>query len=154
MENTKRTENELQGWGIAALRVMVGVVLITHGLQKLLIFGVGGTAGVLAHFGIPVPMVSAVLSIGAETLGGLALILGLFTRPAAAILAFNMAVAVFVVHLKGGFFLPAGFEYALTLLVANVALALTGAGAFALDNVVHSAGGHWRQAPTAASLRG
>jgi putative oxidoreductase len=135
MENTKRTENELQGWGIAALRVMVGVVLMAHGLQKVLMFGVSGTAGFMAHAGIPLPMVSAVLSIGAETVGGLALILGLFTRPAAAILAFNMGVAVFVVHLKGGFFLPAGFEYALTLLVANVALALTGAGAFALDNV-------------------
>jgi uncharacterized membrane protein YphA (DoxX/SURF4 family) len=38
--------------------------------------------------------------------------------------------------LKNGFFLPRGFEYALTLLGANVGLALTGAGAYALDNML------------------
>ena len=148
---TKRyTQSELQSFGIAALRVMVGVVLLAHGLQKLLMFGFAGTAGFFAHAGIPLPMLSAVLSIGAEFLGGLALILGLFTRPAAAILAFNMTVAVLAVHLKGGFFLPAGFEYALTLLVANMALVLTGAGAFAIDNVVHATRGAWNQTPTPA----
>jgi putative oxidoreductase len=133
---------------------MVGMVFLTHGLQKLLIFGIHGTAGFFAHAGLPMPMVSAVLSTGAETLGGLALILGLFTRPAAAVLAFNMAVAFFAVHLKNGFFLPTGFEYALTMLVANIALVLTGAGAFALDNVVHSGLGHWRHGPAPAPLRG
>jgi putative oxidoreductase len=148
------TESELQGWGIAALRIGVGAVLMAHGGQKLLAFGIAGTAGFFAHAGIPFPMLSAVLSIGAEFLGGLALILGLFTRPAAAILAFNMAVAVFAVHLKGGFFLPAGVEYALTLLVANVSLVLTGPGAYALDHVVQLAFDPWRHGPTAAPLKG
>src|SRR5579871_4066623 len=148
MEKTNRSV------GIAVLRIMVGVVFLTHGLQKLLVFGIPGTAGFFAHAGLPMPMVSAVLSTAAETLGGLALILGLFTRPAAAVLAFNMAVAVCAVHLKNGFFLPTGFEYALTMLAANVALALTGAGAFALDNVVHAGLGHWRHGPTPAPLRG
>jgi putative oxidoreductase len=154
METTKRsTPGELQSYGIAALRVMVGVVFLAHGLQKLLMFGIGGTAGFFAHAGIPLPMLSAVLSIGAEFLGGLALILGLFTRPAASVLAFNMLVAVVAVHLKGGFFLPAGFEYALTMLVANVALVLTGAGAFALDHVVQPALHPWRHAPASTPLR-
>src|SRR5262245_21137053 len=146
METTKRlTQNEWQGTGIAIMRIMVGIVLMAHGLQKLLGFGVAGTAGFLGQAGIPFPMVSAVLLIGAESLGGLALILGLFTRPAAAILAFNMAVAVFAVHLKGGFFLPHGFEYAATLMVANIAFVLTGAGAYALDNVLHTTQQPWRQ---------
>ena len=148
------TESELQSWGIAALRITVGAVLLAHGAQKLMLYGFAGTAGFFAHLGIPFPALSAVLSIGAEFLGGMALILGLFTRPVAAILAFNMAVAVFGVHLKGGFFLPAGAEYALTLLVANISLALTGAGAFALDHVVQPALKPWRHAPTAAPLRG
>ena len=47
---------------------------------------------------------------GLNFLGGLALMPGLLTRATAAILAFNMAVAVLAVHLKGGFFLPAGIE--------------------------------------------
>ena len=45
-------------------------------------------------------------------------------------------VAVAVVHLRGGFFLPKGFEYALTLLAASIALALTGPGAAALDTLL------------------
>jgi uncharacterized membrane protein YphA (DoxX/SURF4 family) len=54
---------------------------------------------------------------------------------AALLLAFDMLVAVLKVHLKGGFFLPMGFEYALTLLVTNVALAMTGPGAAVVQNL-------------------
>src|SRR5690242_11677054 len=154
ISTNRSTQTQLQSYGIAALRMMVGVVFLVHGLQKLLMFGINGTAGFFAHAGLPMPMVSAVLATGAEFLGGLALLLGLFTRPAAAVLSFNMLVAVLAVHLKGGFFLPAGFEYALTLLVANLSLVLTGAGAFALDHVVHAAPAPWRHAPTPTPLRG
>jgi putative oxidoreductase len=132
-------ENELQGWGIALLRIVVGAVLLAHGSQKFLVYGVGGTAGAFAHIGLPVPMLSAVFSMGAEFLGGLALVLGFGARWAAAVLAINMAVAVFGVHLKGGFFLPSGMEYAFTLFAANLALVLTGPGAFALDNLAGTA---------------
>jgi putative oxidoreductase len=129
-------EKQLQNWGIAVLRVMVGSVLLAHGSQKLLVYGLNGTAGAFAHMGIPAPMLSAVLSVGAEFLGGLALVLGVFTRWAAAALVINMAVAAFAVHLRNGFFLPTGAEYALTLLAANLALVLTGSGALALDRLL------------------
>jgi putative oxidoreductase len=129
-------EKQLQNWGIAVLRVMVGSVLLAHGSQKLLVYGLNGTAGAFAHMGLPAPMLSAVLSIGAEFLSGLALVLGLFTRWAAAALVINMAVAAFAVHLRNGFFLPTGAEYALTLLAANLALVLTGSGALALDRLL------------------
>ena len=154
METPNRfSKEELQNWGIAALRVTVGVILLVHGLQKLFVFGIPGTAGFFAKTGIPMPVVSAVLSTGAEALGGLALLLGLFTRPAAAILTFNMAIAVLVVQ-KNGFFAPNGFEYPLTLLVANLALALTGAGAFAVDNLAQRTHHPFRHGPTPAPLRG
>jgi uncharacterized membrane protein YphA (DoxX/SURF4 family) len=39
------TESELQSWGIAALRIMVGAVLMAHGVQKLVLYGLAGTAG-------------------------------------------------------------------------------------------------------------
>jgi len=128
-------ERQWQSWGIALVRVAVGAVLVAHGSQKLLVYGIQGTAGAFGHMGLPLPELSALLSIGAEFLGGLALVLGLATRWAAGAAAINMAVAVFAVHLKNGFFLPAGAEYALTLLLANLALVLTGAGAFALDGL-------------------
>ena len=123
-----------QGWGIAAIRFIVGVVFLVHGSQKL--FGFSGVAGFFAQAGIPLPAVSAVVVTLVEFLGGIALIVGLFTRWAALLLAINMLVAVLAVHLKGGFFLPRGYEYALTLLFANAGLALTGSGSFAVDNLL------------------
>jgi putative oxidoreductase len=139
-----------QAWGIAAVRFIVGLVFLVHGSQKLFVYGFGGVAGFMAHAGIPVPAVSAVVVTLVEFLGGLALVTGLFTRWAAILLAINMAVAVLAVHLKNGFFLPQGYEYALTLLVANVGLALTGAGAFALDNVLRARAAGPAMRPSAA----
>ncbi|MEK7203957.1 MAG: DoxX family protein, partial [candidate division NC10 bacterium] len=69
-------------------------------------------------------------------LGGLALLLGLFTRWAAIPLAINMLVAILVVHLRGGFFVPEGVEFTLTLLAANVALALLGSGEASVDRLL------------------
>ena len=123
----------LQGWGIALLRVVVGIVFLMHGGQKLFVLGFGKVAGFMQQLGIPLPMLSAVVVTLVEFLGGLALVVGLLTRWAAILIAFDMLVAVLVAHLHGGFFLPKGFEYALTLLAANVVLATAGPGAAALD---------------------
>jgi putative oxidoreductase len=51
-------------------------------------------------------------------------------------MAINMAVAMLAVHLRGGFFLPSGYEFALTLLAVHMTLALAGAGAISLDSVL------------------
>jgi putative oxidoreductase len=116
--------------------MMVGVVFLAHGYQKVFMWGFAGVTGAFAKMGIPMPGVMGPLVALVELLGGLALFTGLLTRWAAFALAVNMTVAVLGVHLKNGFFLPAGFEYALTLLVANVALVLAGPGVCALDNLI------------------
>jgi len=126
----------LQGWGIAVLRVVVGMVFLVHGGQKLFVFGFGGVAAFLGQVGIPAPGLAAVILTAVEFLGGLALLLGLFTRWAAIPLAIVMLVAILTVHLKAGFFLPNGYEFALTLLGANVALALLGSGEASVDGVL------------------
>jgi len=122
--------------GLTLLRVIVGVVFLAHGYQKLFTYGIGGVAGSFAQIGIPAPHLSAYLATFAEFFGGTALLLGLFTRFAAIPVAITMVVAILNVHLKGGFFAPAGVEYPLTLLVANLALITAGGGACAIDNLL------------------
>lgn len=124
--------HRLDALGITILRVVVGIVFAVHGGQKLFVLHFAGVARNFARMGIPLPDVSAVVVTLVEFLGGLMLVLGLFTAWAALLLAIEMAVAIVTVHLRNGFFLP-GAEYALTLLAANIALALAGPGEAALD---------------------
>jgi putative oxidoreductase len=121
------------GWGITVLRLAVGIVFLAHGGQKLFVWGFGNVAAFMGKVGIPAPILAAVVVTLVEFLGGLALVVGSFTRWAAALLAINMLVAILTVHLKGGFFLPAGVEFALTLFAANVALVLLGSGEASVD---------------------
>jgi putative oxidoreductase len=81
-------------------------------------------------------MLAAVVVTLVEFLGGLALLLGLLTRWAAIPLAVGMLVAMLTVHLQAGFFLPNGYEYALTLLAANVGLVLLGSGEASVDGLI------------------
>jgi putative oxidoreductase len=126
----------LESWGITILRVVVGIVFLAHGGQKLFVWGFGNVAGFFTQAGIPAPMLTAVVVTMVEFLGGLALLLGLFTRWAAIPLAINMLGAILTVHAKGGFFLPNGFEFVLTLLAANVALGFLGSGAASVDGLL------------------
>ena len=75
-----------------------------------------------------------------EFAGGIALVAGLLARWVAILFAIEMAVAVLKVHLKGGFFLPAGFEFAFTMFSTSVAIALAGPGAAALDHRLFKGG--------------
>jgi len=93
-------------------------------------------AAFLGQVGAPAPMLAGVVITLIEFRGGLALLLGLFTRWIAIPLAIDMLVAIFAVHLRGGFFLPNGYEFALTLLAANVALAFLGSGGKSVDNLL------------------
>jgi putative oxidoreductase len=122
------------GWAAAILRVVVGVVFVAHGGQKLFATGLDDVAAGFAKLSIPVPEVATMVVTLVELLGGLALIVGWVVRWAALLLAVDMLVAMLVVHLRGGFFLPEGVEYVLTLLAATVALVLLGAGRASLDN--------------------
>lgn len=123
-----------------ALRFALGVIFFMHGWQKLTVFSVGGTSAFLASLGFPIPGFFAVVLIAVETLGGIALVLGLFTHVAAKLAAIVAVVALFSVHIANGFFINPevggagyGYEYILLILAAAVSLTITGAGKYSLD---------------------
>jgi len=123
-------------YGITLLRVIVGLVFVMHGGQKLFVMGMDGLAGFFGSIGIPFAYASALLVTAVELLGGALLIAGLFTRFVTPLIAATMVGAIATVHGSKGFFLPEGYEFVLTLLAANAALFLTGSGALALDNLL------------------
>jgi len=134
----------MHGGGITILRLVLGVVFLAHGLPKLLpVFG-GSPAETAAMFeasGLQ-PALLLVLVVGViELFGGAAIILGVWTRFAAILLAINMGVAIWKIHLPHGFFLNLslepgvghGYEFAMVLLGGLVCLLLTGPGVVSID---------------------
>jgi len=121
-----------QSFGLTVLRVVLGIVFLMHGYQKLFQMGFHGVAGMFTHMGIPLPFVSAVIVTLVEFVGGILLIAGVAVRIAASLIAIDMLVAVLTVHMKHGFFVPSGIELPLTLLAAAICLAIAGGGAMQL----------------------
>jgi putative oxidoreductase len=131
----KHTGARFAKWGMLPLRIVVGLVFLMHGGQKLFVFGLAGTADIMEKLGLPLPFVCAAIVIAVELVGGLAILLGVFARLAGALLAFEMVVAIVVARLHGGFFAPYGYEFEFTLLGACLTLAMNGPGRVSLEEL-------------------
>jgi len=123
--------------GLLLVRLILGIVLMFHGSQKLFGWFDGGgmekfTAS-LEELEIPVPQISAYVSASTEFAGGALLILGILTRLVAIPVFVNMLVAVVAVHRHNFELKKDGMEYALMLCVVALALVFMGAGRFSLD---------------------
>ncbi len=114
------------------LRLALGAMYLAHGLTKLLVFTLPGTAGFFESVGFPGWMAYPVTAF--ELLGGVALILGIFPRWVAALAAVQLFAAASVHFANGWSFSNpnGGWEYPVFLAVAAAALALLGDGAYAL----------------------
>jgi putative oxidoreductase len=133
METVKAIANPLDDQGKLVLRVLLAVLILFHGVSKL-IGGVGMIGGMLAKAGLP-PALGYLVYIG-EVLAPLLILVGLFTRAAALVIVVNMIVALLLVHTKQFFTLNDTGGWALELqgmyLGSAIAIALLGAGRYSL----------------------
>jgi putative oxidoreductase len=115
------------------LRLTLGGLFLSHAALKFFVFTPAGTAKFFASVGVPAEL--AYVTIAAEVLGGIALILGIWTRPVALALTPVLLGAIFTVHGAAGFFFDnanGGWEYPAFWAVALLVQALLGDGAYAL----------------------
>ena len=127
------------GWAPLAVRIPVGIIFIAHGAQKLFGwfggYGLEATGQAFASMGLNPGLLMALLAGSAEFFGGALLVAGFLVRPAGALLAFTMFVAIFAAHFQSGLFLSnGGYEYALALLAVSMALSISGAGRASVDD--------------------
>lgn len=135
-----------QTYGIALLRVSLGVYYVLHGYYGWLVIGVERLSALNASMGIPLPTVSAWAVVLGHLVGGALLIIGLYARLGALMNVPIMAGAALLVHFDQDFFMhgivtnPAtgaavagGYEYSLFLFLATIVVVLLGGGPLSID---------------------
>lgn len=121
------------------IRLTAGGILLEHGIVKVTGPGVTAFAAGLAHRGIEPSLLFAYVIFFNETIGAVCLMLGLFTRIIAPMIAIEFAVITFVAHFPNGFSFSnpkGGWEYPLMWGLIIFAIALRGGGPYSLDRVI------------------
>ncbi|MDQ0050160.1 DoxX family protein [Paenibacillus polymyxa] len=124
--------------GLLLIRLVVGLLLVGHGAQKLFGwfggYGPKGTGGWMESIGIKPGVFMAVAAGLMELLGGALFTVGLLTPLAALLITATMLGAIFKVHGPNGIWATAnGYEYPLVLIAVVIGIALTGAGSYSID---------------------
>ena len=126
------TANDPGRYGVALLRVSLGIMWVAHASLKWFVFTLPGTAKLFESVGVPGFLAYPVFA--AELLGGLALVFGIYARQASLALVPIMVVAAWV-HLPNGWVHTSpggGWEYPVFLIVVSVAVWLLDDGAFVI----------------------
>ena len=134
-------------WVVGIARIVLGIIFFAHGAQKMLgWYGGPGLASSMRTFTehLHLPSTLAFLVIAGELFSGTGLIVGLFSRIAALVIALTMVGAIATVHFRFGLFLNwfgsqegHGIEYHLLAITLALVVVVKGAGAFSLDRLVH-----------------
>jgi putative oxidoreductase len=127
--------DSLAGLADLVLRVLVGLLFVPHGYGKLFT----NTEFFLKFFGglgLNPPVFFTYFIGSLEFFGGIAVALGLLTRPLAFMLFIDMVVAAIMVHLPRGWSGPGGAEYVVTLAVVSLVVAMRGSGRFSVDRLI------------------
>jgi putative oxidoreductase len=131
--------DKLRPLALLLLRLGVGIIFATHGYPKLFT-NTANTLSSFTHMGFPTYF--AYIAGIFEFFGGLMLIFGLFARVAAILLAGEMAIAIWRVHLPmGPISAVHNYEFPLALAVGAFTLACFGAGPISIDGLIFRAGG-------------
>ncbi len=132
-------------WAMLPIRIALGAIMFAHGAQK--VFGVWRGPGLTNWMNEPVPFPDMLrpgwiwmgAAAFAEFIGGALVLIGLYTRIGAFLIACVMIVAIFGVHWQNGFFINnRGFEFPLALLGMAVALIIFGGGSSSVDSQIAS----------------
>jgi putative oxidoreductase len=128
----------MMDFGLLLIRVIIGVLFIGHGAQKLFGwfggYGLKGTGSWFESIGMKPGVTLALFAGLAELIGGSLFALGLLTPLAGIMIAGTMVMAIVKVHAPNGLWATAnGYEYNLTLLAVAIGIALIGPGQYALD---------------------
>lgn len=132
--------NQLAGLAPLVVRVVVGLIMALHGFQKLQ----GGPAnfgGFLAQLGVPLPTLMGFVVTFVELVGGVLLILGLFSRLAALLLTIDLTVAILLVKVNVGLLSPSdapgvGAELDLALIAGFLVVLFAGPGRLSIDHAL------------------
>jgi putative oxidoreductase len=129
-----RSAGSIEQIGATILRIALGIIYVMHAYLALFVFGPAGAASEQRHIGLPFPELGVWYLIAAHGLGGIMMILGVFTRWAALANVPIMFVALLLVHLKQGFFMTkdGGYEYVFLVLAATIAQVFLGGGTLTL----------------------
>ncbi|PYS21863.1 MAG: DoxD-like family protein [Acidobacteria bacterium] len=127
-------------WPMVPLRLALGIDFIGHGLQKVLGTFNGPGFAKFTSFPTPFPFMRPAwlwmgLAAVSELVGGILVLLGLFTRVGAFLITFVMIVAIVGVHWPN-FFAPAGMELAMAMLGMSLALLIGGGGQLSVDRMI------------------
>jgi putative oxidoreductase len=118
-------------------RIIVGVVLIAHGWQKVFSYGIGGTIQGFTGMGVPLPAVAAVYASVVELVGGALLVAGAATALVGVLVVLDMLGAALIVHIGNGVFVTDnGWELVGAIGATALVLAAVGAGRYSIDHAV------------------
>ena len=136
----------MKDYGLTILRIVVGIIFLRHFYQHFFVFGPAGLTGYMEKVAkVPAPAIVAWIVLIVGGIGGIMLVLGLFTRWAAAANVLHMLAALVFVKFAQGFLnrgiivdaaagraAGVGYELELLLLAASLALVFMGGGALAI----------------------
>jgi putative oxidoreductase len=133
--------DRLQPLALFVMRLTLGLIMVAHGYQNTFRH-LHDHVHMVASLGLPAWL--GYVSSFTELLGGLLILIGLFTRPAAVAVCIDLVVAIWKVHWHNGLMGDHGYEFPLAIATIAFALIFFGGGAIAIDHVLRGGGSSGR----------